>query len=146
MDAANWLSKCLEPRWHDTTHGDVRISMHIVEALFLNSFIWGTSLKKRSMAWKTMPKRISKYLADIDSLGKLPWGEVLGIEEMSLVLDEIAKEWDELVKGTSAMKCALTIGGVPLHRCISSLRRGGGADVVVATPDHPLVTTRLTGH
>mmetsp|Transcript_27154 Transcript_27154/g.82293 ORF Transcript_27154/g.82293 Transcript_27154/m.82293 type:complete len:493 (-) Transcript_27154:24-1502(-) len=47
---------------------------------------------------------------------------------------QIAKEWDELVKGTSAMKCALTIGGVPLHRCISSLRRGGGADVVVATP------------
>ena len=47
---------------------------------------------------------------------------------------QIAKEWDELVKGTSAMKCALTIGGVPLHRCISSLRRDGGADVVVATP------------
>jgi superfamily II DNA/RNA helicase len=47
---------------------------------------------------------------------------------------QIAKEWDELVKGTSAMKCALTIGGVPLHRCIASLRRNGGADVVVATP------------
>ncbi len=46
---------------------------------------------------------------------------------------QIAKEWDELVKGVG-MKCALTIGGVPLHRCISSLRRGGGADVVVATP------------
>ena len=47
---------------------------------------------------------------------------------------QIAKEFDELVKGTSAMKCALTIGGVPLHRCIASLRRNGGADVVVATP------------
>ena len=47
---------------------------------------------------------------------------------------QIAKEWDELVKGTSAMKCALTIGGVPLHRCIASLRRNGGADVVIATP------------
>ena len=46
---------------------------------------------------------------------------------------QIAKEWDELVKGVG-MKCALTIGGVPLHRCIASLRRGGGADVVVATP------------
>ena len=46
---------------------------------------------------------------------------------------QIAKEWDELVKGVG-MKCALTIGGVPLHRCIASLRRNGGADVVVATP------------
>ena len=47
---------------------------------------------------------------------------------------QIAKEWDALVKGTGARPCALAIGGVPLHRCVSALRRGGGADVVVATP------------
>ena len=73
LQAEHWLFKVLAPSEFDRTHGDIRTSVHKIEWLMLDIFVWSPALKARNMAWVLKNSRTAKFLYKADSLGHLPW-------------------------------------------------------------------------